>query len=91
MGIIAYLLLTGRLPFGGEDGQEVSDLFLTKQTFSNRVSYPSVLCATQCITAYLRLPRLPQSVRISSIGRTRIFVDIISTPCLLFFWIHHCC
>mmetsp|Transcript_18592 Transcript_18592/g.56153 ORF Transcript_18592/g.56153 Transcript_18592/m.56153 type:complete len:489 (-) Transcript_18592:1324-2790(-) len=43
VGIIAYLLLTGRLPFGGEDGQEVSDLFLTKQTFSNRDVFRAVL------------------------------------------------
>ena len=46
VGIIAYLLLTGRLPFAGEEGEEVSDLFIRKQTFQNRVcsvcahSYP---------------------------------------------------
>jgi serine/threonine protein kinase len=37
VGIIAYLLLTGQLPFAGEEGEEVSDLFIRKQTFQNRV------------------------------------------------------
>ncbi len=37
VGIIAYLLLTGRLPFAGEEGEEVSDLFMRKQIFQNRV------------------------------------------------------
>jgi calcium-dependent protein kinase len=39
VGIIAYLLLTGRLPFAGEEGEEVSDLFIRKQTFQNRVRH----------------------------------------------------
>jgi serine/threonine protein kinase len=39
VGIIAYLLLTGRLPFAGEEGEEVSDLFIRKQTFQNRVRF----------------------------------------------------
>lgn len=43
VGIIAYLLLTGRLPFAGEEGEEVSDLFIRKQTFQNRVR----LCTTR--------------------------------------------
>lgn len=43
VGIIAYLLLTGRLPFGCEDGREVSDLFLTKQNFRNKDVFRAVL------------------------------------------------
>ena len=31
LGIVAYQLLTGRLPFSGEDGQEVSDEYMAKQ------------------------------------------------------------
>ena len=30
-GIVAYLLLTGRLPFAGEEGIEVTELFMSKQ------------------------------------------------------------
>ena len=36
-GVMAYQLLTGRLPFSGEDGDEVSELFMAKQVFENRV------------------------------------------------------
>lgn len=43
VGIIAYLLLTGRLPFGDEDGQEVSELFLTKQNYRNKDVFRAVL------------------------------------------------
>jgi serine/threonine protein kinase len=31
LGIVAYQLLTGRLPFSGEEGQEVSDVYMEKQ------------------------------------------------------------
>ena len=31
VGIVAYQLLTGRLPFAGEEGLEVSELYMTKQ------------------------------------------------------------
>ena len=31
LGIVAYQLLTGRLPFGGEDGEEVSENYMAKQ------------------------------------------------------------
>ena len=30
-GILAFLLLTGRLPFAGEEGLDVSELYMTKQ------------------------------------------------------------
>ena len=30
-GIVAYLLLTGRLPFAGDEGIEVTELFMSKQ------------------------------------------------------------
>ena len=36
-GIIAYQLLTGRLPFSGESGDEVAELYMQKQLFQNRV------------------------------------------------------
>lgn len=44
VGIIAYLLLSGRLPFAGEEGEEVSDLFIRKQTFQNRVRLSHADC-----------------------------------------------
>ena len=36
--MIAYQLLTGRLPFSGEDGDEVAELYMQKQLFENKVS-----------------------------------------------------
>ena len=36
MGIIAYQLLTGRLPFSGDLGDEVTELFMEKQLFENK-------------------------------------------------------
>ena len=39
-GIIAYQLLTGRLPFAGEQGDEVAELYMRKQLFQNRVRFP---------------------------------------------------
>ena len=36
-GIIAYQLLTGRLPFSGDDGDDVAELYMRKQLFENRV------------------------------------------------------
>ncbi len=38
-GIIACLLLAGRLPFSGEEGQEVTDLYMSKQHFVNKVTH----------------------------------------------------
>ncbi|KAK9868544.1 hypothetical protein WJX84_003705 [Apatococcus fuscideae] len=35
-GVIAYQLLTGRLPFSGEEGQEVSDRYMAKQMCPTR-------------------------------------------------------
>lgn len=48
VGIIAYLLLTGRLPFAGEEGEEVSDLFMRKQIFQNRVRPSFIGFETHC-------------------------------------------
>ena len=36
-GIIAYQLVTGRLPFAGEEGEEVSTRFMEKQQFDHKV------------------------------------------------------
>lgn len=60
VGIVAYLLLAGRLPFSGEEGEEVSDLFMRKQTFQNRVRCcrnPPTLSAP-CIELRSRTSRL---------------------------------
>lgn len=37
MGIIVYQLLTGRLPFSGESGDEVTELYMQEQLFENKV------------------------------------------------------
>ena len=36
-GIIAYQLVTGRLPFTGEEGEEVSVRYMEKQQFDHKV------------------------------------------------------
>ena len=36
-GVIAYQLVTGRLPFTGEEGEEVSTGFMEKQQFDHKV------------------------------------------------------
>lgn len=36
-GIIAYQLVTGRLPFSGEEGEEVSVRYMEKQQFEHKV------------------------------------------------------
>lgn len=36
-GIIAYQLLTGRLPFTGEEGEEVAETYMQKKVFDNKV------------------------------------------------------
>ena len=54
VGIIAYLLLTGRLPFAGEEGEEVSDLFIRKQTFQNRVRSVRAHCRPASIAPVMR-------------------------------------
>ncbi|PRW20925.1 calcium-dependent kinase 26-like [Chlorella sorokiniana] len=45
LGIVAYQLLTGRLPFSGEDGQEVSDEYMAKQQYNNKDVFRAVLKA----------------------------------------------
>jgi serine/threonine protein kinase len=55
VGIIAYLLLTGRLPFAGEEGEEVSDLFIRKQTFQNRVHWLRANCWVMSIASVIQL------------------------------------
>ena len=36
-GIIAYQLVTGRLPFTGEEGEEVSTQYMEKKQFDHKV------------------------------------------------------
>ena len=43
LGIVAYQLLTGRLPFGGEDGEVVSENYLAKQVCGEAVG-AAVVC-----------------------------------------------
>ena len=45
-GILAYQLLTGRLPFSGEEGDEVSEVFQQRKVFDNRVRV-SMGCSEQ--------------------------------------------
>ena len=47
-GILAYQLLTGRLPFSGEEGDEVSEVFQQRKVFDNRVRF-SMCCSDQPI------------------------------------------
>jgi serine/threonine protein kinase len=44
-GILAYQLLTGRLPFIGDNGVLVSKLYMTKQIFSNKDVFRAILYA----------------------------------------------
>jgi Protein kinase domain len=44
-GILAYQLLTGRLPFIGDNGLLVSRLYMTKQIFSNKDVFRAILYA----------------------------------------------
>jgi serine/threonine protein kinase len=50
-GILAYQLLTGRLPFIGETGLLVSKLYMAKQVFTNKVSVGS--CVIACFMAVI--------------------------------------
>lgn len=45
LGIVAYQLLTGRLPFSGEEGQEVSEEYMAKKVFDNKEVFRAVLFA----------------------------------------------
>lgn len=44
-GILCYQLLTGRLPFIGDNGLMVSKLYMTKQIFSNKDVFRAILYA----------------------------------------------
>lgn len=44
-GVIAYQLVTGRLPFTGEEGEEVSTGFMEKQQFDHKEVFRAVLYA----------------------------------------------
>ena len=60
-GIIAYQLLTGRLPFSGDSGEEVAELYMQKQLFQNRVRSCCLLIALQhgdgALTDLIPLPK----------------------------------
>jgi len=43
VGIVAYQLLTGRLPFSGEEGSEVAELYMTQQIYDNKNVFRAVL------------------------------------------------
>ncbi|KAL4856185.1 Calcium-dependent protein kinase 16 [Chlorella vulgaris] len=45
LGIVAYQLLTGRLPFAGEEGLEVSEEYMAKKVFDNKEVFRAVLFA----------------------------------------------
>ena len=48
-GIIAYQLVTGRLPFSGEEGEEVSTRFMEKQQFDHKVRICTIsACTDEC-------------------------------------------
>ena len=38
-GVMAYQLVTGRLPFAGEEGEEVSTRYMEKQQFDHKVTF----------------------------------------------------
>lgn len=44
-GVLAYQLLTGRLPFIGDNGLLVSKLYMSKQIFSNKDVFRAILYA----------------------------------------------
>jgi calcium-dependent protein kinase len=45
VGIVAYMLLTGRLPFTGEEGAEVASLYMTSHVYNNKDVFRAVLYA----------------------------------------------
>ena len=44
-GVLAYQLLSGRLPFVGDNGLLVSRLYMTKQVFTNKDVFRAILYA----------------------------------------------
>ena len=65
VGIIAYQLLTGRLPFSGEDGDDVTELYMRKQLFENkaRVHASAAEAELMALPAAQRLCEAPVSAR----------------------------
>ena len=45
VGIVAYMLLSGRLPFSGEEGEEVAELYMSKHVYNNKDVFRAVLYA----------------------------------------------
>jgi hypothetical protein len=48
LGIVAYQLLTGRLPFSGEEGQEVSDVYMEKKVGVGVGGWVEQVCLSGC-------------------------------------------
>jgi len=45
VGIVAYQLLAGKLPFSGEEGSEVSELYMTQKVYHHKDVFRAVLYA----------------------------------------------
>ena len=55
-GVMAYQLVTGRLPFSGEEGEEVSTLFMEKQQFDHKVKDLRVRAMLHCSRTHTHSP-----------------------------------
>ena len=67
-GIIAYQLLTGKLPFAGEEGSSVAELYMDKQV--GGWERPGVAGSQGWLVCKrrARAPRLPRLARLAVVG-----------------------